>query len=255
MLSRKQYYDSLVTQNRLLKFMNEREVIFMDEFENWKCIRGLFIKNISFLQYCFEKFRFHDKNYNIYVSVAKYRKIPFFTMDLTKRSKYTSKWFKEDAEKEIFSYDIFLDFDKGKTRNTEIIKMLKWLKYFDLEYRIYPSGSNFQISLENSYLKYYETKKLIKNIKNTQHFKTLCINGIGNKDKIRKCEFSISNNNICLPIDNPTLAELSDYNLYKLDNNFDILNNSISINMKSNEKSNILNFYNCFVFDNKESET
>lgn len=202
---RKRYYEDIAVKFELLRAMKDREVIFMHRKENWKCIRGMFITNIRALDYYFNRFKFFDKDYNIYVSCSKYKSIPKFTDDLKERSSQTSKWFEKENQDSIIDYDILLDFDSGKVDNftymkSEVIKTGFFLIDNHINFNMYPSGSNYQIVIKNNQLFNLEEVLLfVTTLKKVLKLEYLDLKGIGVHNKIRKCEYSLVKDIVCLP--------------------------------------------------------
>lgn len=210
---RKKWYSMRYVQFELVKAMKNKEVIFMDKDDNWKCVRGLSISTWQYLERMFQLFNFFEKNYNIYISLANYENIPHFTYNLKLRSEETNIWFKESAKKEITGYDILLDFDSEKVENyREMIEEIgKIISLFELEkipYWIYPSGNNFQIILPSylmpiksnidQHLK--EIKEIFTRFKGVFELKYLDLIGLGVYNKISKCPYSLVNDKVVLPL-------------------------------------------------------
>jgi len=211
---RKEYYKKIYVLFEMLKLMKDREVVFMDNEENWKCIRGLTIKSINFFKDCFEMFNFFDKNYNIYISCAKYSDIPIFNFNLKKRSEETCKWFNFESYKNITSFDMLFDFDcKDKDRkkyNTQLTNFCTLLKKNKIPFYIFFSGNNYQIIIESEVWNYNninlnrkiipEVKYIIENIRNRFGLYYVDVVGVNVSNKIRKLPYSLVNNYICLPL-------------------------------------------------------
>jgi hypothetical protein len=133
---------------------------------------------------------------------------------------YTSKWFSEDAIKEMFSYDCLLDFDSEKDNINEMkkeyMRICNLLKSFDLKFNTYPSSSSgYHIVLD--FDNFYFVPKFSSDFSDTDSFnykismfvdilkKRFCLkyldtNGIGVYNKIRKCEYSLVNLHHVYPI-------------------------------------------------------
>jgi len=251
MNKRKLYYTNIGVQFELIHAMKDREVIFMDRKDNWKCIRGISIKSIEYLNKFFEYFDFFKKDYNIYISTAKYTQIPMFTLDLSKRQAETSKWFNEHAESMQYDYNILFDFDskyRVKTNKVEEHKTIlsngKEQKYYsnkwewvynrlqmrhdilrllsiipDKPYYIIPSGNNFQIVYNNITKATKEhIKEYISNIKEVYKLNHIDLAGCGHPFKIMKCPYSLVNDIVCYPINIVSERVLSDYDYFDSNN-------------------------------------
>ena len=202
---RKHYYSNLSVQFGLLRVMKDREVVFMDRFDNWKCIRVLMIRNIQAIERFFNEFHFFEKDYNIYVSLAKYKNMPYFTTDLKERSKETLEWFKEKAKNEIYDYDIFLDFDCKNDNlfklKQEVGNIVSFLDKNNICFSVYPSGTNYQIVIKNfNIIKLEEIKKFYDLLKEAGNLKYLDYKGCGVSEKIRKCQYSLVGETVVYPI-------------------------------------------------------
>lgn len=217
---RQKWYGFVPVLYELAKTMKDREVVFMDRIDNSKCIRGLCIRSADFLQYAFEKFDFYNRDYNIYISLAKYSHIPNFTYNLSERSKETNKWFHNQARSEIFEYDILLDFDMKKIENFNYMKnkvqLITNLLYINnICFSVYPSGNNFQIIIYSCNFD-LGTDKLIpfskvfvEKIKERFNLEFLDLKGMGIFNKLRKCEYSLVSDKVVLPIKND-LVDIED---------------------------------------------
>lgn len=224
---RKRYYTNMNVQHELLRTMKDREVIFMDRTDTWKCIRGIWIKSIEYLNKFFDYFNFFERDYNIYISVAKYNYIPPFTLNLSKRSKETQKWFNSDKPNlERYDYNLLFDFDdkyRIKKNNEwewiiDKIGMIKNIKKVIIlakstPYYIIPSGNNFQLVAENvSNLNITDIKKWTQKFKDKNKLLFLDMSGIGHAFKIMKCPYSMVGENVCLPMINISDKAFKDYN-------------------------------------------
>lgn len=242
---RKRYYQTKAVQFELLKAMKDREVVFMDRKDGWKCIRGNSFRSIDYLNKSFEAFKFFERDYNIYISVARYTDIPTFTYDLTKRSTETKFWFETVAEKNQYDYNILLDFDNRYRVNTnkveeyrtggEVYKTKKheWvinrlgmlndikkvLKLLDAPFYIIPSGTNYQIVINNEdKLTKKEVEEYIRNLKVRYNLQFLDLAGVGHAFKIMKCPYSLAGEIVCFPLRYISKRTLNDYNYFDCNN-------------------------------------
>lgn len=199
---RKFYYGNPFIKLALLKAFQNREVVLMDKNENWKCIRGLSIRDITMLDYTFNFYNIFERNYNIYLSVAKYKYIPFFDMNLKFRSKQTSNFFKS-AINYIDDYDLFMDFDIDKENDENDFIKLKQEVYNFAKNRkgfILTSGSGLQY-IENgkNIFPSQEPKDIFKYMpdyilgeQTLNNLKYLCEGGLKLLTRFRKCEWSLN---------------------------------------------------------------
>lgn len=211
------YYENIEVSKKLISSMRGREVTFMDGLENWKCIRGLNILHDKFLYYFFDCFNFYDKNYNIYISVAKFKNIPVFTLNLSQRSKETSGWFFKEAVNLITEYDLLLDFDSHgfyMAMKEEISYLLTLFMRRRVPFFIIPSGNNFQIVIPGEFISVPENvtkwdyiRRITENMKLVFNLKYLDLRGIGTYNKIMKCPFSLVNSSICVPFNDSDIEK------------------------------------------------
>lgn len=246
---REQYYSNKDNKNRLLLAMNKREVSFIDYDNPAWVMRGFSLRNETYLDTIFKYYNMLNnrtdmdtRNYNIYLSLAKYDFIPAFTLNLKERSAQTSKWFRESAHLHLMSYDMLLDFDRHKTTSSEklqneVYKMSCILDLYQIKYLMYPSGSGFQIIIDSCNfpkIDFNKIKRQTELIKKRFNISSLCLVGIGHMTKIRKCEYSIVNNKLVTPLNNLQLSKFSysdvfidnspmiDYNTYYNNDSKDI---------------------------------
>lgn len=230
--NRNVYYSQTFVLFELLKCMKNREVVFLDRDEDYKAIRGMWIKSLNYLKYSFfEMCHFYNanKNYNIYISCAKYSVIPEFSFNFTERSKETQEWFKNTAMSKIYAYDLLLDFDyDNKYSVVEYTKELRdfflLLQFEKVKFYTIPSGKNFQFVIPSEIWGYdglnKETRKsdkavkLINEIKTKFKLKFLDTIGIGTYNKIMKCPYSLSNGIVCLPVEN---CYFDNFDMFKVD--------------------------------------
>jgi hypothetical protein len=214
------WYSNPIVRKKLLDYVRFREVMLKSNAIDEYCIRGLNIMNESFLDFVFNFYSFYKRDYNIYISTAYYKRIPFFDMNLKFRSTYTNKWFNNEAENWINGYTILLDFDSRGNfmqMKTEVNFILKLLITNKVSFIIIPSGNNFQIHIDNYNYKYTneDIKIIIENIKNKYKLKTLDLAGAGTLFKVMKTPFSYVNNIGLIPINFKLINEFMEWN-YKI---------------------------------------
>jgi hypothetical protein len=210
----------------------------------------------------FQYFNFYVKDYNIYISLAKYNYMPKFTYNLKTRSEETRVFFDLEAENEIFSYDMLLDFDsKDISEYSKMIKEIEWvLKTFDEEnicYSVLPSGNNFQIVIpdnnfdtrkifkrldEKSYN--YRILKIVKNLKKRLNLTTLDLSGIGHLFKIMKCPYTLVGDKVVLPIENFENFSYNDVFYKTVRKNIDLRDRGLCLKNDNGIDQNHKNFEN-----------
>jgi len=200
---RKIWYTYTPVLYALLEVCQKREVVFGDT-KNSHWIRGLSFKSIQGIKYIFEEMGFYEKNYNIYISCAKYVHIPNFTFNLSKRSEETLKWFHDIAIHHIISYDFLLDFDSEKKNYdimiNEVLGLLYLFKKYNIKCFIQNSGyKNIHIVIPKENFNSTENILFVNSLINRFSIKTLCSTGIGVYNKIFKCPYSLVNDIVVLP--------------------------------------------------------
>lgn len=216
---RKKYYENSFIIYELLRAMDKREVVLMGNLKDFSCIRGLRIGTEKFLKDIFRILDVYKKEYNIYISTARYSYIPPFSKK-EERKKSLDKWFSE-IHKYIIDYDIFLDFDydesiKPFVFKNQVNRMFKILKKEKVPFLCHPSSdSGYQIILPSeSFIdnkKFYSkldkkkgfndyAKSLVLSLKDNFHLKFLDTIGVGSLNKIKKCPYSICQNTILTPM-------------------------------------------------------
>lgn len=220
------WYSNEIIQNKLIQFMQKREVTLMSNNIQNYCIRGFNILKKDFLNYLFNFYRFSDRDYNLYISVAHYTHIPFFTMALKERSKFTSEWFNNQSQNNIFNYTLLLDFDSHGNfidMKLEVLKILKLLIKEKVSFFIIPSGHNFQIHIDNTLYNYEEIFTITESLKMKYNLKTLCMAGIGTPNKLMKCPYSIVGNIALIPLSLDMIKNFMEWNYSKVFDSNNIL--------------------------------
>lgn len=268
---RKQYYNNSDVRKELISYMKDREVVFMDKKDFWKCIRLLFVKDDDALNWLFSWYDFFQEkgrsknNYNIYVSLAKYSYIPRFDFNLHNRSKETSKFFDQEQYKYITQFDLLLDFDYIEDKWIELkaeVYQIAWiLKEYGICFSVFPSGTGFQIIIYSEQISFidnclskkrfyhtatstsfnYNIELLKLSIVKKYKLKFICKSSIKSLTKIRKCEYSLVDNRICFPLD---IEEILYFNYAQV--RYDKINKYFRKGIIHNEH----NKYNCENFTN-----
>lgn len=221
--SKHNYYMNKETQFRLLNAFKDKEVILMiyKKDKTFYFVRGLFIRHTEIFNNLYNHFQLHKKNFNIYVSCAYYKNIPVFKFDdnnqTHERGKILYKWFREESTKEMYNYDLFLDFDSKEkdmlTVKNEVVKMKSILTLYKIPHRVVNSGRYFHLIINGKVLDekpVFTVDRigkslnnycfhLLKDFKERFNLTTLDLTGAGVYNKIRKCEYSIANDLICYP--------------------------------------------------------
>lgn len=214
------WYSFIPVKFEMVKISQRREVAFLKPVH----IRGLNLWKIDHLQKYLDLANYEDKRPNMYISVARLNNIPIFTYNPAERQKETSVWFRESYFKEVFAYDLFLDFDKEDGESwgpikAEVQKLLEWFEEFKVPYVLIFSGNKgFQVVIDYKYLpekltfevdergkgkerSIYEFTKIfqekLKEVFDLKHL-DLANNGIPNR--LRKLPYSLVGDNVVLPL-------------------------------------------------------
>lgn len=231
LLERKKYYTTLNVKKIITSYTRNREVVTMDKKDNWKCVRGLNVSNVEFFNYFIHALHFYDKNENIYISCARYKFLPKFTLNLKLRSQETKKFFDNLKIRDLKSYDLFLDFDGEKFKDVikDVNKMINIFTYYGVPFYVLPSGNGFhmvidgyyidiELTLENKIIKQH--KLLIENIKKIFDLSTLDLKNAGVINRVRKCPYSLMDLHMCKPLMKNELLNLLSLNRKKYDKIF-----------------------------------
>lgn len=267
-MKRVKYYLNDDVINNILGSCINKEMVFMDKYENWKCIRGLNIKSKKKLLDSFDEFNFFKKNYCIYLSLASYlhlgsdAKTEGFSSNLKIRSQETSDFFENRAKKEMLGYDILLDFDFKKLDessmqiqyNKKILNdFINILNQHKITYFMYPSSKMgfhivlpYETTIVNDFKftdeRFYNSIMIfVKNLKERFNLINLDLIGVGQQSKIRKCQYSLNDDFCILP-----LTTLDNFNPDYLDSNnvlkMNIKNKNTPLINYENEQINMMNF-------------
>lgn len=239
-MNREAWYNNGAVMYELLRAMRDREVVLMDNDNHRNCIHWLVVRNkAAFKNTLMDYYRLAEKNYNVYVSLARYDFIPPIPFDLKIRSEKSKEWNKE-AQSHILGYDMLLDFDYDKKHKKPfsymqkmVYKMCQILDLYKIKYNVFPSGNNFQIVIPYDNFKHHIPKgmkaweyvKLMTFLFRERFVlrKYLCLGSIGNWNKIRKCEYSLVINKPLIPFKNSgrlknfnyeTIARLTRYSVF-----------------------------------------
>lgn len=197
--------------------------------------RGITFSNISYMKKTLFNLNYPEKSFlnndsSLYCSVARILKIPLFPFK--DRGKHTSDFFKNNFEKYIKHFDLYMDFDLDDDNYTlfltEILNLIKILETYEINFYLTFSGSRgFKLLIENN--DFYSRQNIIKihnNIKKKFKLKYLDTSGNFISNKLMKADYSlVFKNNICrvaLPIFKENITNIF-YEINK-DQSFDIFN-------------------------------
>lgn len=214
------YLDFIPARFEMVKLAQHREFAFLKPVS----IRALNLWKVDHLPKYLQLANYDDKKPNMYISVSRLKQIPIFTYLPSERQKETSVWFKKEYFKEVFAYDLFMDFDKEKDESWEdLIAEVKTLKeWFDdreipyymlfsgnkgfqfiIDYEYLPEGFSFDVD-ENGHGKpgsiYEFTKIFQEKLKEVFDLKHLDLANNGIPNRLRKLPYSLVGDSVCLPL-------------------------------------------------------
>lgn len=200
---RKNWYSDEIVLKSIVNYAKYRELCFMKRENTTHCIRFLSVSSPEFLMRLFSQYHFFENDYNIYVSCAKFNKIPFFDLDLRKRKESYTEWKNNEALKSILTYDFMLDMDLNleNTKELNILSnFLTILNNWKITFYYYMSGNGFQIVIpssswgfdKNNIDEEMKRQKLIQlKIKSLFSIYFLCEVGLLNPFRLMKCLYSL----------------------------------------------------------------
>ena len=150
------YYNPEIMYN-IVNTCKSREITFLSKEKNLFTVRNIFANHSNYLKSNFQAFKFIDRPYNIYYSLAKYDNMSPFSYHPAKR-KEQQCIFNKNALKHIVAYDWGLDFDgEGIEQLEEAYNDCKLVKsLFDkygVPYTLKFSGSKgFHLKVPYEYL-------------------------------------------------------------------------------------------------------
>lgn len=112
MMSREAWYNNPEVLYNIITIAKDREICFLPKKvgEGTYPVRNVFANYMKFLASNFHAFKFYERPYNIYYSLARYRGIRLFSFNPMTRKEQSDAWNKE-AVGLIEGYDFGLDFD------------------------------------------------------------------------------------------------------------------------------------------------
>lgn len=175
------------------------------EFAMIPKVRALRVHSIDSLSNVLNLVHWDASHVKLYRSVAKISEVPNFTYNLSKRSGETSKWFREEFDKLIYEYDLFIDFDRDEESTiydvlVEVKELLEYFNEYKLPYYVLFSGNKgFQIYIDGKYMPkpFLENgtiqphKRIAEKIKEAFDFKYLDLSNNGVPNRLCKVPYSL----------------------------------------------------------------
>lgn len=213
----KEYYENNDNLVKIARYLQGRETILMND--KGMIFRNIRIDNAYILKKQLDHFKIIKNKLNIYHSIAKYKGMPIFSWNQTKRKKEYVEWTKQEKYKRyITGYSFFIDFDNNgdfALTKAETESVSDYLNTKNVNHQVRFSGSGFHIKAEMIEQTPEYSLKIINKLINKFMLSTVDLS-IYNWQSVIKCPFSIDfkTMNICKPIN---IKEF-DKNSLKLEN-------------------------------------
>ena len=215
-MDKNEYYSHKEVLYEMVKTMQGREVAFLGEKLNVRCIKA---HSVGYLLKNMDAFNFKDKKLNIYHSLAYLVNMPMFNYAMEKR-RIQQTSFNNSFDDYYKGYDFAFDFDaKGESwikpyKDCNVLKTL--FDQYGVPYSLKFSGSGFHLSINhvfipNSSLKAHELcQALAFRIKSIFQLESLD-ESIYDKRRVWKAPYSydVKTGNIALPLNNSQFDNFS----------------------------------------------
>ena len=207
MLRSSWYMNPEVTYN-IVTACRDREIVFLSKEDKVMPVRNVMANYIGLLIKNYQAFNFHKRNYNLYYSLARYKRLQIFSFNASVRKEQRLAW-NESAIENTDSFDFGLDFDSDGLDSVmdawkDCKKVKDLLDQYGVPYSVKFSGSKgFHLLIPHSVLPKREINSNVdddyglinwlKNVANLLHLKldlpTLDL-GIFDPRRIWKCDYS-----------------------------------------------------------------
>ena len=176
------YYSRLDVLFEIIKTMKGREVAFIRD--DGMIFKGIKAHNVSYLQNNMKAFKFDEKIFNIYNSVASVFNMPMFSYAPDKRSEQYA-FFAKNFKNYFTDYDFCFDFDNEDNLDychTEASIVKNLLDDYNVPYYIKFSGNGFHIVISGEII---EASTPMDKLKNINYYGTYLADfyGLKNIDK------------------------------------------------------------------------
>lgn len=189
-----EYYKRVYIGHLIREEAQDREVALLP------ALRLAKITSLPELQSLLDLVNWYKRKLNMYISCSKVSRFPNFTFNLKERSQFTRKYFTEEFDKTVLSYDLFLDFDDKDINNSlRDVKLLKsYLDEYKVPYYIIFSGNKgFHVVIEGINIQSIvggmvsPHKEIAENIKTVLNLKTLDLSNNSITNRLRKLPYSL----------------------------------------------------------------
>ena len=154
------YYGRKDVRFRLISYTQNRELAFISKIRPESSTRNLKCHNIQQVLLLMQYLKFHQKDYSMYYSLARFREpLPWSGDDMVKRKPKVNEWVKKFQDN-VVGMDFALDIDSPSHKDgdmnsaflsTRIIK--KYLDSVRCPYSLRFSGMGFHIIIASDYFK------------------------------------------------------------------------------------------------------
>lgn len=228
----------------IVKWLGGRETSFLGSVESFP-VRNIKAHSIKFLEMNFDAFKFRERLYNIYGSLAHLRDMPVFNFKPEERKRQSKEWDKE-FENYVVGYDFALDFDAHNQKIEDVLievnNVKEILDIYNVPYILKSSGSGFHIEIKSKWFDGFDNSisfperlsminKIAKELVAVMNLQSVDL-GIYDKRRIWKAPYSldIKTGNVALPLSDDDFKNILKFN-------FDILKPE---NMKSVKNRGLL---------------
>lgn len=174
-----------------------------------RCIKAY---TIDFLKKNFEKFRFYQRSFDVFVSISSFKDFPVFSFNPKERKKQLGDFFNAGGFDDNWSkIDFFLDIDNEDFDKSyeDAKKIKKILDEFNVPYALNFSGNrgfHFVVDGETFFPKDIPLKDRVKlsliiaeNLHDIEDIKSIDLT-IYDRERLRKCPYTLVGEYVCLPL-------------------------------------------------------
>jgi len=166
---RKSWYQNVDVQFELIHQTKHRETFFLpfDKLKNsTPPIRWMNASAIKFLRMHWDRYKFLEKDMNIYHSLSKYKNFPTFSYSWRVKSEQQRVWMKE-FHKYITGYDLFVETDSKdiEKSHADTLKIKRFLDDYNMKYTC-----NFSLARDTPILIKIKNKIKLIEIKNAINY-------------------------------------------------------------------------------------
>jgi len=157
MITRTTWYMNPEITYNIVSQCRDREIAFISKQEKVYAVRNVMANYIGLLIKNYKAFHFHERPYNLYYSLARYKRLKIFSFAPTIRKEQRSEW-NASAVENTDTWDLGLDFDSDglhdwKRAWTDAKKVKDLLDKHRVSYSIkFSGGKGFHILIPHTEL-------------------------------------------------------------------------------------------------------